>query len=78
MRCNDCIWFYNHDKTCSACRQMQAEGSWVWEIDNGNRLIRCPDCGGAMVFPDYQDKNHYRFCPYCGKQRIQGEQISMF
>ena len=77
MKCSDCL-DGNHSLICEACKRMQNEGRWQWEIDTGCRIIRCPDCGGGMRFGMYRYENPFRFCPYCGHQMIQGEQISMF
>jgi len=78
MNCNDCIDRNRRESTCHYCEKMQAESRWIWELDNGCRRMRCPDCGGAMTLPAYAEKNPYRYCPYCGQQMIQGEQISIF
>ena len=78
MKCSDCIDRDRHASTCPACRRMQAEGRWTWELDNGCRRMRCPDCGRGMELPAYLDENPYRFCPYCGHQMIQCKQVSMF
>lgn len=76
MNCNECA--ARERKTiCEACRKMQQESTWKWEIDTGNRLIRCPDCGKALSFPFFGYSNPYNFCPYCGKRRITHEQISL-
>ena len=76
MNCKEC---YQHGRpdVCSACKRMQQESRWLWEIDVGNRVIRCPDCGGGLSFPAYGYKMNYRYCPYCGHQMVMGEQLSM-
>ena len=76
LNCKDCH-HNGYTVMCDACKKMQTEGRWLWEIDTGNRLIRCPDCGGGMSFNGYRYSNPYKFCPYCGHQMILGEQIKM-
>ena len=77
MNCREC-YHRGYQAMCDACKRMQKEGRWKWEIDTGNRVIRCPDCGGGLSFPAYRYKNDYRFCPYCGKQMIAGTQTTLF
>lgn len=78
MNCRECGHYYDNPKTmCNACKRMQAEGLWKWEIDNGNRVIRCSKCDRGMAFGYYFYTNPYRFCPYCGERMILGEQIKM-
>ena len=77
MNCNDCL-DGTSQAACDACRRMQAEGQWIWEIDNGCRMIRCPYCDHGFTIGAYFYENWHRFCSYCGKQLIEGEQISMF
>lgn len=76
LKCGECGEIKSQMR-CSACKRQQAEQRWQWELDNGNRRLRCPDCGGAMSMPAYADENPYNFCPYCGKRMIIGEQLSM-
>ncbi len=47
-------------------------GGWIHEIDTGEDMMKCPDCGGRII------EKHYllavgtlgtRFCPYCGAFR---------
>lgn len=77
MNCKDCCVNERTD-ICEACKRMQAEGEWKWEIDTGNRMIRCPYCDHGFPIGFYEYKNWHRFCSYCGKQLIKGEQTSMF
>ena len=78
MNCRECGHYWDEQKVmCEACRKMRAGSLWKWEIDNSNRMIRCPDCGGGLVFGYYQYTNPYKFCPYCGKQMIVQEQMEM-
>jgi len=76
MNCKQCL-----DKSqamCPNCKQMQATGEWEYELDNGHRMCKCPDCGGRMFIGVYSYWNPYKFCPYCGRKNIKGEQIRMF
>ena len=77
MNCSMCLDGRSKE-ACEACKRMQAESDWKWEIDNGCRLIRCPYCDHALVLGAYVYKNWHRFCSYCGKQLIRGEQIGLF
>lgn len=77
MRCADCC-DGTSKAACEACRRMQAEGEWLWEIDEGNRKIRCPYCGGGEDVGPWVYENRRRFCSYCGKELIHGKQVSMF
>ena len=77
MNCNDCCDGTSKE-ACEACKRMQAEGDWIWYIDVGSRHVRCPYCGSGYLVGAYKYKNNYRFCAYCGKQLIKGEQVSMF
>jgi len=73
MKCGDCL--HNGRRSlCESCKQMQKQGIWKWEIDNGCRRIRCPWCGKSLTFDFYGCRNPYRFCPYCGKQMIGTEE----
>ena len=76
MNCKECL-----DKTsetvCHCCKQMQSASEWLYEIDNGTRMCKCPDCGGRMLLGVYTYWNPYKFCPYCGRKNIIGEQISI-
>lgn len=76
MNCKEC--YHNGYKAmCDACKQMRKEGRWKWEIDNGNRVIRCPDCGGGLSFGAYFYENPYNFCPYCGNRMITHKQMEL-
>ena len=77
MNCNECA-ARERKPICEACRKMQQESTWKWEIDTGNRMIRCPYCDHGFPIPAFTYTNWHRFCSYCGKQLIKGEQISMF
>lgn len=80
MNCADCIAYHRRKEQpeiCTACRRMQAESDWKWEIDTGNRILRCPDCGHALTFGLWWYSNPYRYCPWCGKRRVQAEQMEM-
>ena len=76
MRCADCNQGTS-EAACEACRRMQTEGDWIWEIDNGQRMIRCPDCGFGNLIGWYTYKLQYRFCPSCGRQNVRHEQTMM-
>jgi len=76
MNCSEC--HCGISKTiCNACRMMQHEGRWKWEIDTGQRLCRCPDCGFGNFLSLYAYKNPFRYCAGCGHQMIAGEQMSI-
>lgn len=78
MKCSNCLGSSGGStRVCDACRAMQAEGDWNWELDNGNRRVRCPDCGRALPISPYEYEMPYRFCPWCGKRRVRGEQMRM-
>lgn len=78
VNCKECLHHWDEKKVmCEACKRMQAEGRWKWEIDNGHRVIRCPKCGGGMVFGYYFYENPYRYCPYCGEPMITHKQIKL-
>lgn len=72
MQCRDCLdGHYGEDKkTCEYCKRMQKGGDWIWEIDNGSRMVKCPDCEGRLRIGPYIYENPYRFCPYCGRANI--------
>ena len=76
MNCKECC-HNGYKAMCDACKHMQKEGRWKWEIDNGNRVIRCPDCGGGMIFGAYRYTNPFMFCPYCGHQMITHKQMEL-
>ena len=78
MKCTDCIAYgRKQPEICAACRRMQEESDWLWEIDTGNRMLRCPNCDHGFPFHLWWYSNPYRFCPWCGKRRVQGEQLEM-
>ena len=72
LNCNDC-----NDRACSTCKQMQTESDWLYEIDTGSRMCKCPQCGGRMWIGAFTYKNPYKYCPYCGRKNIKHEQISI-
>lgn len=78
MKCTDCR---AHDREqpeiCQACKKMQAETEWNWEIDTGVRYVRCPDCKHAFSLSLWCYSMPYRFCAWCGKKMIVSEQQSM-
>lgn len=76
MNCNKCLQGTS-EKACRACREMQQEGSWVWEIDNGQRIVRCPECGFSQLISSYTYRNPYRYCAGCGKKMISSEQTKL-
>ena len=76
MRCADCLQGTSA-AACAACREMQAEGDWRWEIDNGQRMIRCPDCDFGLLIGYYVYKNPYRYCPGCGRLNLKQRQMAM-
>ena len=76
MNCKEC-YLRDRKTHCESCKRMQAEGGWLWEIDNGNRIIRCPYCGHGFPISAFAYENWHRYCAYCGKQLIHGEQIKM-
>lgn len=77
LNCKDCIQGTG-PKVCEACREMQQEGRWLWEIDNGHRICRCPECGFGNIIHAYTYRNPFRYCAGCGKQMIFGEQLGMW
>ena len=76
MRCKECI-SPKTDAICDGCRKMQAESRWNWEIDNGQRICRCPECGRGNLIGVWQYSNPYRYCPWCGEKMYLGEQMSL-
>ena len=76
MRCNDCLSPHTPEM-CGACRQMREESLWNWELDNGQRICRCPECGRGNLIGVYHYHNPYRYCPWCGEKMYLGEQMSM-
>lgn len=80
MNCKECYHFDRRGTKfdyCADCEASQAEGEWIWEIDTGTRLIKCPKCGGRLSLGHYQTRNNYSFCPYCGKDNRK-QQLSFF
>ena len=78
MKCTECIaYFREQPEICTACKKMQKESEWDWEIDTGNRRVRCPECGHALSIGLWCYSMPYRFCAWCGKQMVYGEQISL-
>lgn len=82
MKCKEC---HNHHRKgdpkwgriCEDCERMQKAGDWLWEIDNGMRMAKCPGCGGRMTIDIYAYWNPYRFCPYCGRLNQQQETLHL-
>ena len=65
MNCKEC-----NDKSvgmCSACKVMREKTAWIYEIDIGNRMCKCPKCKGRMTLGAYAYSNPYKYCPYCGE-----------
>ena len=75
LKCENCLQGTS-DEACEACRRMQQEGEWLWEIDNGHRICRCPKCGFGNILGLYVYRNPYRYCAGCGARMILGEQLS--
>lgn len=73
MDCKFCV-SPKTEMRCEPFVQMQRSGRWQWEIDNGQRICRCPECGFGNLIGVYADHNPYRYCPSCGKQMVFGEQ----
>ena len=76
MICSECLEGTSAE-ACSACRRMQKEGRWTWEIDNGHRICRCPVCGFGNLIGLYTYNNPYRYCGSCGARMIDGIQMDM-
>ena len=57
---------------------MQKEGRWKWEVDNGQRICRCPECGFGNLIGAYVYENPYKYCASCGSRMIPGKQVSLF
>lgn len=75
MKCKNCNFEHHERKEiCDACKKMQAQGRWEWEIDNGQRICRCPRCGFGNILSSYAYSNPYRFCPSCGTRMIDEEE----
>jgi DNA-directed RNA polymerase subunit RPC12/RpoP len=53
---------------------MQHTGRWLWELDNGQRICRCPDCGFGNLIGLYRYRNPYNYCASCGHLMIPQEQ----
>lgn len=66
MKCKDCI--EKRYELCLFCKQMQSITQWEYEIDNGQRMCKCPSCGGRLYLGPYTYVNPYKFCPYCGRK----------
>lgn len=78
MNCKECLAYHREQpEICEACRKMQLESNWNWEIDTGNRFVRCPDCKHALSIGLWCYKLPYRYCAWCGKKMAIGEQIMM-
>ena len=76
LNCKDCIEGTS-ERACTACRKMQNEGRWMWELDNGQRFMRCPECGFANRLGGYVYENHFNFCAGCGQRMRTFEQTEM-
>jgi len=74
VNCSDCGAPHTK-KMCDACRRMQLESRWDWEIDNGNRICRCPECGSGNVVGAYAYNLQFRYCTWCGEKMVTGEQL---
>lgn len=75
MNCNLCI--EKSEALCYHCRQMQKSDEWIYVLDEGQRMCKCPDCGGRMYLGIYRYANPYKFCPYCGRRNKPNEQIAL-
>ena len=75
INCELCI-DKTSDEVCHNCRQMRSFGEWIYELDNGTRMCKCPECGRRMMIGLYRYSNPYKFCPYCGRKNIKHEQIT--
>ncbi|MBQ1293960.1 MAG: hypothetical protein IIY21_07960 [Clostridiales bacterium] len=76
MNCELCI-APKSDRLCHCCKEMQTTSDWIYELDNGTRMCKCPSCEGRMFIHSYQYSNPYKFCPYCGRKNVFGEQMTM-
>lgn len=76
MRCSECLEGTS-ERACQACREMQHTGRWLWELDNGQRICRCPDCGFGNLIGLYKYRNPYNYCASCGHLMIPQEQTRM-
>jgi DNA-directed RNA polymerase subunit RPC12/RpoP len=75
MNCSLCI--EKSGSMCYHCKQMQTASDWLYELDEGQRMCKCPDCGRRMYIGPYQYANPYKFCPYCGRKNVHGEQMTL-
>lgn len=76
MNCSNCV-AKGRESICEACKRMRAESRWIWEIDTGNRHVRCPECNHALSISLWCYELPYRYCAWCGKQMVNGEQLKM-
>lgn len=76
LKCSDCC-DGKSGALCTACKAMRAESKWIWELDNGCRRIRCPECGFAQTFGAWRYENPFNFCAGCGERMKLGEQTRM-
>ena len=78
MKCSDCE-AYNRQQPeiCTACKKMRAESEWEWEIDTAARYVRCPDCKHALRIGLWCYELPYRYCAWCGRRMVEGEQLAM-
>ena len=75
MNCANCI--DKSETVCHHCKQMQNASEWIYELDNGSRMCKCPECEGRMYIGPYAYANPYKFCPYCGRKNVVGEQMTL-
>jgi len=76
LKCSECC-DGKSSRMCTACKAMQEESNWKWELDNGCRRIRCPKCDFALTFGAWRYENPFNFCPGCGEKLKLGEQTKM-
>jgi hypothetical protein len=78
MNCRECSAYgRNQPEICTACKEMQQNGEWIWEIDNGQRVCRCPDCGFGNILSLWAYKNPFNYCGGCGKHLSTFEQTKL-
>ena len=71
MRCTDCAAKDREQpEICEACRRMQRESLWQWEIDTGHRFVRCPKCQHALSVSLWCYELPYRYCAWCGEKMV--------
>ena len=74
MNCSECNEPHTK-KMCDACQRMQSESRWNWEIDNGQRICRCPECGYGNLVGLYTYELRFRYCSWCGAKMVVGKQM---